>query len=459
MRGRNTVASLFGATPQQIMAQQAERERSLLASVANNPYQQVGTAIGIGLGRLFGGESQEMTEAQQRQEEQQKMMQFGAEVEQEAAARGMESLSPTQELMKRANTLQTMAQRFAELGQPADVVSGLENEALATRFEALKQEREEKQYALGMKVDEAQLSKLNSEIARLNTPDQLTIKDKFALAKDFTPDSVKKAIDSGNPADLVPSKDVKDSNYVVMNRTTGYDNNGQPIIEPMLVDKTQVGTLTGGSPVVSVEDLTQRMNALGVTTSPATPTAVTEDQPQDTKANTIEDLPGIRELPVKDQIELRESTMSELLNADVLIADVFSPEFEEVAGLMQTPARLAALAVDSPLAPIAKRMEEGAIMRAIQVAGDLGVNPTDKDFEVALKAAPGPDAGPRVWRDWTERQFVPKLKAALAAKYGSNTPRVQALQLQLDTALQRAKTSQQKTQTTSSGTKYTVIEK
>ena len=65
MRGRNTVASLFGATPQQIMAQQAERERSLLASVANNPYQQVGTAIGIGLGRLFGGESQEVQQARQ----------------------------------------------------------------------------------------------------------------------------------------------------------------------------------------------------------------------------------------------------------------------------------------------------------------------------------------------------------------------------------------------------------
>lgn len=189
---RNTVASLFGATPQQIMAQQAERERSLLASVANNPYQQVGTAIGIGLGRLFGGESQEMTEAQQRQEEQQKMMQFGSEVEREAAARGMPPLTEVEELNKRAETLQAMAQRFSSLGQPADLVSNLENQALATRFAALDKQRELEKFEQDTRKTELDMKVAEARLDSLQNQDKLTKKDLVEIQLKATPDSYAK---------------------------------------------------------------------------------------------------------------------------------------------------------------------------------------------------------------------------------------------------------------------------
>ena len=64
---RNQVASLFGATPEQIMAKQAQEQAQMVQQI-RDPYQQVGTAIGVGLGRLFGGESQEVQQARQMQE-------------------------------------------------------------------------------------------------------------------------------------------------------------------------------------------------------------------------------------------------------------------------------------------------------------------------------------------------------------------------------------------------------
>lgn len=67
MAQRNQVLSLFGATPEQIMAQQREAEASRLQGI-QNPYQQVGAVIGTGLGRLFGGKSEEVQQAEQMQE-------------------------------------------------------------------------------------------------------------------------------------------------------------------------------------------------------------------------------------------------------------------------------------------------------------------------------------------------------------------------------------------------------
>ena len=67
MARRNEVLSLFGATPEQIMAKE-RREQAAMLLQQQNPYQQVGMAIGMGLGRLFGGESQEVAEARQMQE-------------------------------------------------------------------------------------------------------------------------------------------------------------------------------------------------------------------------------------------------------------------------------------------------------------------------------------------------------------------------------------------------------
>jgi hypothetical protein len=91
MAVRNQVASLFGATPQQIMEQQA-REQAQMVQQIRDPYQQVGTAIGVGLGRLFGGESEEVTQARQMQE----------------ALQGVNPEDPAQ-LRELARTVQTFA--------------------------------------------------------------------------------------------------------------------------------------------------------------------------------------------------------------------------------------------------------------------------------------------------------------------------------------------------------------
>lgn len=67
MATRNEVLQLFGASPEMIMQRDAQRQAEMLQQM-QNPYQQVGTAIGVGLGRLFGGESAEVTQARQMQE-------------------------------------------------------------------------------------------------------------------------------------------------------------------------------------------------------------------------------------------------------------------------------------------------------------------------------------------------------------------------------------------------------
>jgi hypothetical protein len=67
MATRNEVLTLFGATPQQI-AEKQRREQAAMVLSQQDPYAKVGTALGVGLGRLFGGKSAEVIEAEQLQE-------------------------------------------------------------------------------------------------------------------------------------------------------------------------------------------------------------------------------------------------------------------------------------------------------------------------------------------------------------------------------------------------------
>ena len=66
MATRNEVLTLFGATPQQI-AEKQRREQAAMVLSQQDPYAKVGTAIGVGLARLFGGKSAEVTEAEKLQ--------------------------------------------------------------------------------------------------------------------------------------------------------------------------------------------------------------------------------------------------------------------------------------------------------------------------------------------------------------------------------------------------------
>lgn len=67
MATRNQVLSLFGATPEQIRQRQLQEQQQAIFS-QQDPYARLGTALGTGLGRLFGGESAEMAQARQMQE-------------------------------------------------------------------------------------------------------------------------------------------------------------------------------------------------------------------------------------------------------------------------------------------------------------------------------------------------------------------------------------------------------
>jgi hypothetical protein len=66
MATRQQVLSLFGATPEQIQQREREQLREFLAS-QRTPETIAGSAIGLGLARLFGGESADVVEARKLQ--------------------------------------------------------------------------------------------------------------------------------------------------------------------------------------------------------------------------------------------------------------------------------------------------------------------------------------------------------------------------------------------------------
>ena len=317
--------------------------------------------------------------------------------------------------------------------------------------DALKANREARKLESDISYRDKQKEKLSAEITKLNNPATLSQKELFTLAKDFTPDSVKAAVKGNDVSLLTPITDPKEASYIKVDEVVDFDRNGQPIIKTFLVDKTQVGAITGNAPVVDLKALQS-----GKPTPAAKVFTPGETPPPATTPDVQEELPGIPGLSPDKNIEMREQAMAETMGAQLLVDDIFSPGFEEIAGAPQVGTRLTARFFDTPLAPMAQRMESGAITRAIQVAGDLGVNPTDKDFEVSLKAAPGPNDGPRAWRDWISKQYIPKLKSALASKYGANNPRVIAIHQQLDKSVEEALSTQFEERTTSTGVPYKV---
>jgi len=171
MAKADTVYSLFGMkTPQQVAQEQLQRQQALITRSARDPYQLAGASLGVALGRLFGGPSKEMEQAQEAQEVMRNFNEFGAEVEKEASERGMAPLDEVQMLNRRANELQAMSNRFSALGQPQDVVQNMSNEALKTRFLALDKQRQQEKferdtakYELDMQVGQARLKELQNK--------------------------------------------------------------------------------------------------------------------------------------------------------------------------------------------------------------------------------------------------------------------------------------------------------
>lgn len=150
---RSQVLSLFGATPEQVRQRELEQQQLFLRSMANDPFQSAGAAIGLGLGRLFGGKSPEMKQAEARQEVRTDLRDTLALAEQEAAQRGMAPLAQDEVslLNRRANELQTIAAGFRNFGEDT---TEIENAALETRLNALQTKRELENEALRRKASE-----------------------------------------------------------------------------------------------------------------------------------------------------------------------------------------------------------------------------------------------------------------------------------------------------------------
>ena len=133
-RRESDVRSLFGATPEQIRARQAEANKAFYESQQSG-FGRAGAAIGQGLVKLFGAPDKELQEAEQREEAVQKIGALGSLAEQEAAQRGMAPLSMTEPdaLAREANRLEAVSTAFRNMGQDT---GELDNEVLRLRVEA-----------------------------------------------------------------------------------------------------------------------------------------------------------------------------------------------------------------------------------------------------------------------------------------------------------------------------------
>lgn len=113
MATRNQVLSLFGASPEQIL-QQRRQEQAMEVLKQSDPYQRAGSAIGLGLARMFGGEPAEVT----RQRELYGMLEgvnFESPEQMRQAATSLQSQFPDRalQLLSMADQLETTQQQRA----------------------------------------------------------------------------------------------------------------------------------------------------------------------------------------------------------------------------------------------------------------------------------------------------------------------------------------------------------
>ena len=117
MATRNEVLTLFGATPEQIRAKQMREQAATLQQI-RDPYQQTGTAIGMALGRMFGGKTQEELDAERLQQAQQGINLSTAEG-MEAAAQRLQEMGFTNRALQLYDVAsrKKTADQTRELGQ------------------------------------------------------------------------------------------------------------------------------------------------------------------------------------------------------------------------------------------------------------------------------------------------------------------------------------------------------
>ena len=276
------------------------------------------------------------------------------------------------------------------------------------------------------------------------------------LAKEFTGESVAEFGRTNDPAVLVQRDKGKSSNYVVMSRIAGYDNNGQPITENLLVDKDQVGNLTNNAAVIDIKDLSGKSM---VTANANKPAEATEQSEEDKKV--VKQLGGSPGMTVQQAQELRESTERSLLSVTRLLENLKNPDASTVLGTLQAPNRFAQQLLGTEQGSLARQFEIDALQGAIQAAKLLGVNPTDKDFEKSLASRPNMSDPITVWEDWTKNTLIPEFKNTLKSNFKEDDERAGQILRMVDTVFEDYLKESKKPaieRSTSSGTKYIIID-
>ena len=156
MAKQDTVYSLFGLkTPQEVAAERVQQSRNLLSQYASDPFQSAGAAIGLGLGRLFSGQDQELQRAQELEE----------------IARDYQP-----------GNLQNMATTFTRLkeaGAPAETLQRLSADITARSAEVNEMAQQRRARNVGLEY----VSKISPELARLAEAGSIPLSEAIQTAR------------------------------------------------------------------------------------------------------------------------------------------------------------------------------------------------------------------------------------------------------------------------------------
>lgn len=191
---QSDVLSLFGATPEQIRQRQLESNQALLESQQSG-FGKTGAALGLGLASLFGGKSQELQQAEQRESVVQEQLAKENELMQMAEQEAQERERPPTALpssvdfaMQEAQRYTALANRFRQAGTPSALENAQRAEELAmeARVKASELVSAQESAALTRKKDLADLALTQARTADLLKEDvtQAEYRDTNVLAPD-----------------------------------------------------------------------------------------------------------------------------------------------------------------------------------------------------------------------------------------------------------------------------------
>ncbi len=269
------------------------------------------------------------------------------------------------------------------------------------------------------------------------------------IAQDFTAASAEQFFKTRDASVLVPKSEDKD-NYVIVNIVAGVDDNGQPIMKSVFVDKSQIGALTNNAATVDITDLQGRS-----VIDPNVPSAVDVEVPQEER-DTVLRLGGVSGMTLKDTLELRDKTERDVQGLTTLLERLKDPSASNVLGRGKIISRNVSEFLETEDGVLSRYFDMEALQGAISAAKLLGVNPTDKDFQKSLESRPNMNDGKAVWEDWTYNKFIPSIKTTILSKYDTDDKRAKQIVNMIDTIITDTKKTKEVKKKTASGTSYII---